>query len=30
MSTLASCIFTSLDGFHEGLHGEIDLPILDA
>jgi dihydrofolate reductase len=29
MRTLASFIITSLDGFHEGLNGEFDWPIVD-
>jgi dihydrofolate reductase len=29
MKTLASFIITSLDGFHEGLNGEFDWPIVD-
>ncbi len=30
MRTLASFIFISLDGFHEGLNGELDWPNVDA
>jgi dihydrofolate reductase len=30
MRTLASFIFTSLDGFYEGPNGEIDWPVIDA
>ncbi len=29
MSTLASFIFTSLDGFYQGRNGEIDWPVID-
>ena len=29
MHTLASFIFTSLDGFYEGPNGELDWPIVD-
>ena len=29
MRTLASFIFTSLDGFYEGPNGELDWPVVD-